>query len=68
MGLIIDMLVKVTETLARRVKGVTREKLAELHEKIAKGIRDGKYVAEEAIKGYEADAERMSDAFSNLPD
>lgn len=68
MGMIIDMLVKITETLARRVKGVSREKLAKLHEQIAEGIRSGKYVADEAINAYEADAERMADAFANLPD
>jgi hypothetical protein len=68
MGMIINLLVNMTSTLARRVKGVTREKLAKLHEEIAQGIRDGKYVPDEAIAEYDDDAERMADAFAGLPD
>lgn len=68
MGLLIENLVKITEIFARRLKGVTREKLARLHEQIAEGIRSGKFVAEEAIEQFEDDATKLQEAFDRLPD
>lgn len=68
MGLLKETLIAITEAVARRIKSVTREKLAKVHEEIARGIRDGKFVAEDAIKDFADDSQKLDDVLAGLPD
>lgn len=68
MMFLMDTLVGLTEAFVRRMKGVRREQVAKLFEKIATGVRNGDFIAERAFREYREDAENLDTAYDRLPD